>query len=141
MAYTDKSLSCRECGQSFTFTAGEQEFHAERGFDNQPSRCPTCRAARKAAGGGAGGAGGGGSRGGGGGFGGPREMHDATCSACGKACQVPFQPTGEKPVYCSDCFQGQRGGGGGGGSRGGGGGYGGGGGGGSRGGGGGYGGW
>ena len=35
---------------------------------------------------------------------GPREMHDATCSKCGKACQVPFKPTEGKPVYCNDCF-------------------------------------
>ena len=114
MSYTDKTLSCRDCGSSFVFTAGEQEFHAEKGFTNTPGRCPQCRSARKASGG----FGGGGNRGGG-----PREMHTATCSACGKECQVPFVPSGEKPVYCSDCFQGQRGGGGG--SRGGGGGYGG----------------
>ena len=97
MSYTDKTLSCRDCGRDFTFTAGEQEFHAEKGFTNTPSRCPDCRAQRKASGN----------------FGGrrqsgPREMHAATCSACGKACEVPFQPSGEKPVYCSDCFQGQR---------------------------------
>jgi len=102
MRYTDKTLTCRECGQSFIFTAGEQEFHAEKGFTNNPSRCPECRATRKAQNGGQG------SRGGG------REMFSAVCSQCGKSCQVPFQPTGGKPVYCSDCFQQQRGGGGGG---------------------------
>ena len=48
----------------------------------------------------------GGGRGrGGGGFGGPREMHDATCSDCGNACQVPFKPAEGKPVYCRDCYQ------------------------------------
>ena len=35
----------------------------------------------------------------------PREMHDATCSRCGNKCQVPFKPTGSKPVFCSDCFR------------------------------------
>ena len=35
---------------------------------------------------------------------GPKEMHDATCTKCGKACQVPFKPTEGKPVYCNDCF-------------------------------------
>jgi CxxC-x17-CxxC domain-containing protein len=35
---------------------------------------------------------------------GPREMHDAVCSECGQACQVPFKPTEGKPVYCRDCF-------------------------------------
>lgn len=109
MSYTDKTLTCRDCGSTFTFTAGEQEFHAEKGFTNTPGRCPGCRAQAKAARGG-----GGGSR-----MGGSREMHDATCSACGKNCQVPFVPSGEKPVYCSDCFQGQRSGSSSGGSRGG----------------------
>lgn len=48
---------------------------------------------------------------GGGGFGrggfnrfGPREMHKATCSECGKECEVPFKPTEGKPVYCKDCY-------------------------------------
>lgn len=36
---------------------------------------------------------------------GPREMFDATCSDCGKATQVPFRPTGGRPIYCRDCFQ------------------------------------
>ena len=107
MSYTDKNLSCRDCGKSFVFTAGEQEFHDQRGFTNTPGRCPDCRAARKAQGG----FGGGARRSGGG----DREMFPATCAACGKSCQVPFQPSGDKPVYCSDCFQGQRGSSGGGG--------------------------
>ena len=42
---------------------------------------------------------------GGRGFGGPREMHKATCSDCGKETEVPFKPTEGKPVYCKDCFQ------------------------------------
>jgi len=100
MSYTDKTLTCRDCSSEFTFTAGEQEFHAQRGFTNTPGRCPACRAARKSSGGF-----GGGRRA----DSGPREMHDAVCASCGKACQVPFKPSGEKPVYCSDCFQSQRG--------------------------------
>jgi len=56
-----------------------------------------------------GGRGRGGSRFGGRSGGGDRPMHQATCSQCGKDCQVPFRPTGEKPVYCSDCFR-ERGG-------------------------------
>ena len=104
----DTILTCRDCGQSFTFTSGEQEFYASRGY-SEPSRCPDCRAARKAErDGGGGGYGGGGY--GGGGSRGPREMFTATCSSCGQEAQVPFQPSGDKPVYCSACFQ-QRGGG------------------------------
>lgn len=122
----DTTLTCRDCGQAFTFTSGEQDFYASRGF-TEPTRCASCRQARKAD------RDGGSYGGGGGGYSsrGERQMFSATCSGCGQEAQVPFQPSGEKPVYCSACFQ-QRGGGrssggyggGGGGNRGGGGGYG-----------------
>jgi CxxC-x17-CxxC domain-containing protein len=118
----DTTLTCRDCGQAFTFTAGEQAFYQSRGF-SEPSRCPDCRAARKQDRNGGGGSYGGssyGSGGGGGGYGsygggggggsrGAREMFSATCSGCGKEAQVPFQPRGDKPVYCSDCFESRRG--------------------------------
>lgn len=45
--YTDKTLVCKDCGAEFTFTAGEQAFFAEKGFSNEPVRCPACRKARK----------------------------------------------------------------------------------------------
>ena len=45
--YEDKTLVCKECGKEFVFTAGEQEFYAERGFQNEPQRCKPCRDARK----------------------------------------------------------------------------------------------
>ena len=131
MPFADKTLTCSDCGSAFTFTAGEQEFHQSKGFTNEPRRCPNCRAARRGSEGGGGG--GGGYRSGGGGA---REMFSATCGSCGKEAKVPFEPRGDRPVYCNDCFQSQPrssggyGGGGGsygGGGRGGGGGYGGGG--------------
>ena len=121
--YSDKNLTCADCGQEFVFTASEQDFYAQRGF-TEPRRCASCRASRKAArnaeGGGSSssygsyGAGGGYSAGGGGGGGGyrdrgPREMFAATCSNCGREAQVPFRPTSGKPVYCSDCFRSMRG--------------------------------
>jgi len=93
---------------------GEQEFYAQKGFSNEPSRCPACRQQRKASGGGRGNSRSSGERdsyggrGGGGYSSGPREMHTAVCAACGKEAQVPFVPRGDKPVYCSDCFQQQR---------------------------------
>src|SRR3954447_13882960 len=118
MSYADKTLTCRDCGMDFVFTAGEQEFYAQKGFTNEPTRCPSCRQARKSGGGSSRGGGygdrdsygGGSSRGGGGGgySSGPREMHTTTCASCGKEAQVPFVPRGDKPVYCSDCFQQQR---------------------------------
>src|SRR5215212_2677921 len=93
MSYADKTITCRDCGMDFVFTSGEQEFYAQKGFTNEPTRCASCRQQRKA---------------GGGGRSGPREMHSATCASCGKEAQVPFVPRGDKPVYCSDCFQQQR---------------------------------
>jgi CxxC-x17-CxxC domain-containing protein len=113
--YTDKTLTCADCGQQFVFTASEQEFYAGRGF-TEPRRCASCRASRKAARGDSGGYGGGSSYGSGGGYGGgggyssrgPREMFTATCSSCGREAQVPFRPTSGKPVYCNDCFASRR---------------------------------
>jgi CxxC-x17-CxxC domain-containing protein len=107
--YSDKVLTCADCGQEFVFSAREQEFYATRQF-SEPRRCGSCRASRKAARGDSGGyggsyGGGGGSYGGDSGYSrGPREMFTATCSSCGKEAQVPFRPTSGKPVYCSDCF-------------------------------------
>ncbi len=43
----DKKLICKDCGQEFLFTEGEQEFYKEKGFENEPVRCPECRKARK----------------------------------------------------------------------------------------------
>ena len=123
MSYADKTITCRDCGMDFVFTSGEQEFYAQKGFTNEPTRCPSCRQQRKAGGGGRSGGGGysssrgyddgdsygGGRSSGGGGYSnGPREMHSATCASCGKEALVPFVPRGDKPVYCSDCFQQQR---------------------------------
>jgi len=112
--YTDRTLTCADCSQEFAFTASEQQFYADRQF-TEPRRCPSCRASRKASRGSGSGSGGyssGGYSGGGsrGGYSsGPREMFSATCSSCGREAQVPFRPTGSKPVYCSDCFSSQRG--------------------------------
>ena len=84
--YEDKTLICKECGNEFVFTAGEQEFYAEKGFENEPQRCKPCRDKRKNAGRA------------------PREMFETTCSACGNPAKVPFQPRDDRPVYCSECF-------------------------------------
>lgn len=103
MSYQDKTLTCRDCGATFVFTAGDQEFYANKGFANEPSRCPSCRAARKSSREGGYSGGGGYSR-----DRGPREMFPAVCARCGKETQVPFQPRSDKPVYCSDCFAQER---------------------------------
>ncbi len=94
----DKTLTCRDCGRSFVFSASEQEFYAQKGFMNEPGRCSECRAANKARRGGAEARG----------SSGPREMFPAVCAQCGKETQVPFQPHSDKPVYCSECFAAKR---------------------------------
>jgi len=109
VAYTDQVINCSDCGIDFVFSASEQEFFAEKGFSSAPKRCSSCRAQRRASGGGASSYGTGGGYSGGGGFDRPREMHDATCARCGNETQVPFRPTGARPVYCSDCFRMMRG--------------------------------
>ena len=84
--YADKTLTCKECGAEFVFTAGEQEFYAERGFVNEPQRCKACRDARKN------------------GAKTQKEMFTTTCAACGAEAKVPFKPREDRPVYCSECF-------------------------------------
>lgn len=105
--YADKQLTCVDCQTEFVFTVGEQERFADLGFTNDPKRCGPCRAAKKRA---AGGGGGGGDRsrppstaGGP-----PRELHIAKCAECGQDARVPFKPRGDRPVYCSSCFETRR---------------------------------
>ena len=96
MSFTDKLLYCIECKKAFTFSADEQQFHAARGFPNIPQRCPLCRRARKtthlkdenASED----------------FSPRQKMVPVTCSSCGRATRVPFQPRQNEPVYCSDCY-------------------------------------
>ena len=78
--YQDKTLVCRDCGQEFVFTAGEQEFFAEKGFLNDPVRCRECRAAKKNA---------------------HREKvsYRTVCAKCGAETEVPFIPKNDKPVF------------------------------------------
>ena len=87
--YEDKVLVCKECGEEFVFTAGEQEFYAEKGFENEPGRCPAYGAARKQRRGAEMG---------------ERQMADAVCADCG-AVSGAFRPSGDRPVYCRECFQ------------------------------------
>ncbi len=104
MAFNDRELTCRDCGASFVFTAGEQEFYATKGLQHDPVRCPSCRQSRKMLrpedreesphfgvyvswGGRT-----------------PRQLHVATCAQCGNTTEVPFVPRGDWPVYCSNCY-------------------------------------
>ncbi|MEE8336937.1 MAG: zinc-ribbon domain containing protein [Dehalococcoidia bacterium] len=108
MAYTDRELNCRDCSAAFVFTGGEQEFYSSKGLQNDPVRCPSCRAQRKmmrpedrddapsygvyASWGGRT----------------PRQLHVATCSGCQRSAEVPFIPRGDRPVFCSDCYNEER---------------------------------
>jgi len=86
--FQDRTLTCRDCSESFIFSSGEQTFFASKGLVNDPQRCPSCRAAAKRART----------------VGGPREYHAAVCASCGGQAMVPFAPRNDRPVYCSGCF-------------------------------------
>lgn len=89
MMFTDKSLPCVSCAESFVFTAGEQEFFSLKGLSNEPKRCANCRLVMRL----------------------QRNgqkldaLHDVQCEDCGASTKVPFKPTGRKPVYCNVCLK------------------------------------
>ena len=86
MEYVDRTLTCVECGARFLFSASEQAFFHEKGYTNEPKRCPVCRARHKAA------------------LGKARIETSITCSECGAQATVPFEPVHGKPVLCRSCF-------------------------------------
>lgn len=89
----DQEITCRDCGATFTFTEGEQEFYAQKNL-SAPQRCKECRDKRKNE------------------RMQDRQMHDAVCAKCGAECQVPFKPRpeeeGGRPVLCRECFVAER---------------------------------
>jgi CxxC-x17-CxxC domain-containing protein len=93
MSFQDKSIQCCDCGIDFTHSAQDQEFYQSKGYTNEPKRCPECRQKRKA------------ERNGNDGYGYRRQMYPVKCAECGKETEVPFQPRGDRPVYCSDCYR------------------------------------
>jgi CxxC-x17-CxxC domain-containing protein len=102
MSFQDKTITCSDCNNSFTFTADEQEQFQQRGYTNEPKRCPECRQARKST---RIGSGDNNYRNNSNGYSPARQMFPAVCADCGKATTVPFEPRQGKPVYCSDCFR------------------------------------
>lgn len=111
MEYQDKMLTCADCHQPFAFTAREQEFHASKGFTNEPKRCRNCRQARKsqrtpvvtevAR---------------------PRSENGkapviaptvaesprsftSICNACGGEAVLSYEPTGNRAVLCAACYE------------------------------------
>ena len=89
IVFRDMTLICRTCGNAFPFTADEQQFYFDKGFLNEPSNCTDCRRAAKQPSQNSS----------------PRVMYDAVCSSCGKEIKLPFQPTGDRPVYCNECYE------------------------------------
>ena len=104
MAFNDRERACRDCGSSFVFTTRQPEFYAKKGLHPDPVRCPSCRPTRKLLrpedreesptfgvyvswGGRT-----------------PRQLHVAACHQCGQTTEVPFVPRGDRPVYCSNCY-------------------------------------
>jgi CxxC-x17-CxxC domain-containing protein len=98
----DIQLQCSDCGQDFTFTAADQTFFQERGYST-PKRCKNCRQAKKN------------DQGGSGYRSAPAQGTPVICSGCGQPTTVPFEPRGDRPVFCRDCYQARKGSGGGGG--------------------------
>ena len=95
MDLEDKTLVCEDCSEEFIFSADEQQFYNDKGFENEPKRCKPCRQKKKMS-----------RNSGGRGFGGgQRQLHTVTCDECGEEAEVPFKPSGDRPVYCRDCYQ------------------------------------
>ncbi len=88
MAFEDRTLVCKDCGKDFIFTAGEQEFYAQKGFTNDPTRCKDDRAKSK-----------------------QQKMErqtEITCKNCGKTDMVNFKPRNPEDILCNECFMKQR---------------------------------
>ncbi len=93
MEFEDRTLVCEDCNEEWIFSADEQQFFNERGYQT-PKRCKPCRQKRKMSRTDSS-------------YGGFRErkLYDVTCAECGNETQVPFEPKGDRPVYCRDCYQ------------------------------------
>ena len=96
----DMQITCSDCGQDFTFTVADQSFFQERGYST-PKRCKPCRMAKKN------------DQGGSGYRSAPSQGTSVICSGCGQPTTVPFEPRGDRPVYCRECYTARKGSGGG----------------------------
>jgi CxxC-x17-CxxC domain-containing protein len=99
MSLQEKTMTCFDCGVTFTFSVEEQESYLAKGYANAPKRCPACRQTRKARQMSAGNY-----RSIRPSFRSERKLYPATCAQCGKSTQVPFEPKEDRPVFCRDCY-------------------------------------
>jgi CxxC-x17-CxxC domain-containing protein len=102
MIFQDDSIQCFDCGATFTFSAGEKELFASKGYNNAPKRCPSCRQARKARQ----------CNNSANGYKNDsynyrprRQIFPAVCTECGRDVLVPFEPHRDLPIYCNDCYR------------------------------------
>jgi CxxC-x17-CxxC domain-containing protein len=90
MVLEDRTIICKDCAQSFLFSAGEQGFFLEKGLLNEPQRCPVCREQRRR----------------------DRALYHRTssvvCASCERETTVPFVPRLNRPVYCDSCYKAAR---------------------------------
>lgn len=85
MDFQDKTLTCKDCGKEFVWSAGEQKFYADKGLQNPPGRCVDCRRQmkeKKTNG----------------------KKYSIVCKECGKEGEVPFEPRDPHDVLCAECF-------------------------------------
>jgi CxxC-x17-CxxC domain-containing protein len=92
MQLQDQTLKCRDCGKSFVFSARDQEFFAQKGFTNVPTRCRDCRNLRKKNPQDAGGSNK------------DKSLYKITCKNCGKVGEMATEPRKPGDVLCSECF-------------------------------------
>lgn len=83
MELSDQTLTCQDCGKEFVFSANDQKFYEEKGFQ-APKRCPECRKAKKAT---------------------RDKKYEITCSKCGEKGEVPFEPKNPEGLLCEKCFR------------------------------------
>ena len=89
MTFSDKSLACQSCEESFLFSADEQKYFADKGLCNEPKRCPNCRILFRLKRDGKD----------------PSTATKVDCAECGVMTMVPFKPSGRRPVYCGSCLR------------------------------------
>ncbi len=87
MNYSDKWLTCADCGRQFLWDAGEQAGYRGRNLANQPKHCKCCRDRRRDVR-----------------LQEPRQFSKVSCDRCGTSTFVPFVPLGTKPIYCRACM-------------------------------------
>ena len=83
MDFQDKKLACKDCGNEFVWSAGEQKFYADKGLLNPPGRCQDCRGKAKKT---------------------TSQSYQITCKECGKQGDAHFEPSNPNDILCAACW-------------------------------------